>query len=110
MNFRDSIVSELARLNLMNDRVPFTHHHDYVRLNADEAKFMSRADVAQLDASEDELYACAFLQAVEGLTTEQKIGLGISKQIFYQCLNIASTHIPNIDSVLKQDKLAGNAQ
>lgn len=110
MNFRDSIVSELTQLNLMNDRVPFTHHHDYVRSNADEAKFMSRADVAQLDASEDELYACAFLQAVEGLTTEQKICLGISKPIFYQCLNIASTHLSNINSVLKQDKLAGNAQ
>ena len=110
MNLRDLVISELTRLNLMNGRVPFTHHHDYVRLNADQAKYMSRSDVAKLDANDDELYACAFLQEVEGLTTEQKIGLGISKQIFYQCLNIASAHLSNIDSVLKQDKLAGDAQ
>ena len=101
MNFRDKVVAELSRLKLMGDRVPFTHHHDYVRLNADEAKFMSRSDVAQLDASEEELYACAFLQAVEGLTTEQKVGLGISQSLFYECLKIAFTHLANIDTYLK---------
>lgn len=110
MNLRDQIVAELTRLKLMNGRIPFTHHHDYVRLNADEAKFMSRAGVAQLDASEDELYACAFLQAVEGLTTEQKIGMGISKCLFYQCLQIAVNHLAEINTLLKEDKLSGDAQ
>lgn len=106
MNLRDSVVSELTQLGLMSGRVPFTHHHDYVRLNADQAKFMSRSDVAQLDANDDELYACAFLQAVEGLSTEQKICLNINKPLFYQCLNIASTHIMNIDKLLKSEMVA----
>lgn len=107
MNLRDSIVAELARLSLMGDRVPFTYHHDYVRMNADEARYMSRSDVAQLDANEDELYACAFLQAVEGMTTEQKIGSDISKPLFYQCLNIAAGHLTNIDKFLKDEKQSG---
>jgi len=101
MNLRDSVVAELARLSLMGDRVPFTHHHDYVRMNADEARFMSRADVAKLDTSEDELYACAFLQAVEGMTTEQKICSDVSKSLFYQCQSIAAVHLTNIDKLLK---------
>ena len=101
MNLRDLVISELTRLNLMNGRVPFTHHHDYVRLNADQAKYMSRSDVAKLDANDDELYACAFLQAVEGLTPEQKIFLDISKPLFYQSQIIASEHLANIDKHLK---------
>lgn len=101
MNFRDSIVSELARLKLMDSRVPYTYYYDYVRLNADEAKLMSCADIAQFNASEDQLYACAFLQAVEGLTTEQKIFLDISKPLFYQSQMIASEHLANIDKHLK---------
>lgn len=101
MSFKDLIISELTRLDLMNGRVPFTHHHDYVRCNADQAKYMSRCDVAQLDANDDELYACAFLQAVEGLTTEQKIFADISKPLFYQSQMIASEHLANIDKHLK---------
>lgn len=101
MNFRDSIVSELARLKLMDSRVPYTYYYDYVRLNADEAKLMSCADIAQFNASEDQLYACAFLQAVEGLTTEQKIFSDISKPLFYQSQMIASEHLANIDKHLK---------
>lgn len=106
MNLRDSVVSELTQLGLMSSRVPFTHHHDYVRLNADQAKFMSRSDVAELDANDDELYACAFLQALEGLTTEQKIFSNISKSTFYQCLYIASAHIMNIDKLLKSEMVS----
>lgn len=108
MNFRDRVVSELARLDLMTDRVPFTHHHDYVRANAVEARFMSRADVAQLSASEDELYSCAFLQAVEGLTTKQKITYDVSKSIFYQCSNIALRHMVDIDKHLKAETRLGD--
>ena len=101
MNFRDSIVSELARLKLMDSRVPYTYYYDYVRLNADEAKLMSCADIAQFNASEDQLYACAFLQAVEGLSTRQKIITKISKSLYYLCMDIALSHIMAIDQQIK---------
>lgn len=101
MLFKELVISELTRLNLMSGRVPFTHHHDYVRLNADQAKYMSRADVAQLDANDDELYACAFLQALESLTTEQKIFLDVNKQLFYNSQMIAIEHLSNIDNQLR---------
>lgn len=104
MNLRESVVLEMTRLELMSGRVPFTHHHDYVRLNADEAKFMSRADVAKLDSSEDELYACAFLQAVEGMTTEQKICSDVNKLLFRQCLEIASVHLSDINNLLREER------
>jgi hypothetical protein len=103
MNIKESVVEELTRLNRLNGRIPFTHHHDYVRLNADQARFMSRSEVAELEASEDELYACAFLQAVESLTTEQKICSDISKALYYTCLQIAVKHVTDLDAFLKKE-------
>lgn len=100
---KERIVNELTRLGLMSDRIPYTHHHDYVRINADRAKFMSRAEVAELDASEDELYACALLQTVEGLTTEQKIFSGINKGLYYRCATVALDHLANLDKILGDD-------
>ena len=102
MSLKENVISELTRLDLMSGRVPFTHHHDYVRMNANEARLMSRSDVAKLDASEDELYACAFLQAIEGLTTEQKIFSNVSKPLFYHSQMIASVHLSDIDNQLRQ--------
>lgn len=103
MNIKERVVEELSRLNLLTGRVPYTHHHDYVRCNADEARFMSRSEVAQLEASEDELYACAFLQAIEGMTTEQKIGSDICKELYYTCLQKAISHVVNLDAFLKKE-------
>jgi hypothetical protein len=64
---------------------------------------MGRSDVAQLEASEEELYACAFLQAIEGLTTEQKVCSDICKTTYYICLQIAIQHMINLDAFLKEE-------
>jgi hypothetical protein len=103
MNIKESVIKELTQLNLMTGRIPFTHHHDYVRMNAAQARCMGRSDVAQIEASEDALYACAFLQAVEGLTTEQKVCLNICKATYYTCLQIAIQHMKDIDAFLKKE-------
>lgn len=103
MSLKDSIVSELTRLNLLSGRVPYTHHHDFVRMNAEQARLMSRADVAKMDASDDELYACALLQAVEGMTTRQKVCSGIHVGLYTRCSIIAAKHLANIDKILGED-------
>lgn len=103
MNIKDSVIDELTRLDLMGGRVPYTHHHDYVRSNAARANFMSRADVAKLDANEDELYACAFLQALEGMTTRQKVCSGIHIGLYTWCSLIAEEHLADLDKILGED-------
>lgn len=103
MNLKDNVIEELTRLDMLSGRVPYTHHHDYVRMNADRAKFMSRSDVAKLDANEDELYACAFLQALEGMTTRQKVCSGIHIGLYTWCSLIAEEHLANIDKILGED-------
>lgn len=103
MIIKNKVIEELTRLDLMSGRVPYTHHHDYVRSNADRAKFMSRSDVAKLDANEDELYACAFLQALEGMATRQKICSDIHIGLYTWCSLIAEEHLANLDKILGED-------
>lgn len=100
---KNRVIKELTRLNLMNTRVPYTHHHDYVRITAPHATYMSRSEVAQLNANEDELYACAFLQAVAGLTDQQKICSGIHVGLYTWCSLIAEEHIADIERQLIED-------
>ena len=56
-------------------RVPYTHHHDYLRENSNLFKGKSRSEVAERDASEVELYACCLAQVVNYLGAEQLLTL-----------------------------------
>lgn len=94
---------ELTQLNVLCGRIPYTYHHDYVMMNADRANSMSRSEVAKMDVSEDELYACALLQAVESLTTQQKIFLNINKSLYYKCTTVAIGHLTKLNNKLGED-------
>lgn len=97
---KNRVIEELTRLELMHSRVPYTYHHDFVRVNCSKATYMSRSEVAQLSATEDELYACAFLQAVSGLTDQRKICSGIDVELYRWCSLIAEEHIADIERQL----------
>lgn len=102
-SIKNRVIKELTRLELMHSRVPYTYHHDFVRVNCSKATYMSRSEVAQVSATEDELYACAFLQAIAGLTDKQKICSGIHIGLYNWCSLIAEEHIVDIERQLIED-------
>ena len=58
-------------------RVPYTYHHDYLRLNHSSYEGLSRSDVAGLHcATEDELYAVALIEICSNVSLNDIIQQG----------------------------------
>ena len=56
MSIKDKVLSQIKTIPHSEGRVPYTYHHDYVRMkfmSTDPA--LSRSRVAKAEASEDEL-------------------------------------------------------
>lgn len=49
-------------------RVPYTYHHDYLRMNTEQFKFSSRSEIASEHREDDlELYAVSLIKILDGL-------------------------------------------
>ena len=76
-------------------RVPYTYHHDYLRLNSKKHKGMSRAEVAnEYDFNELELYSLALACIVENISV--KVMLDVSQEncaIIKECIKIAEGYV-----------------
>ena len=101
MSIKDKVLSEIAHIPHSTDRVPYTYHHDYVRsefMSADPT--LSRSRVAQADASEDELYACCYLQILSSISYEEAVECGFIPETARECIAIAKAHLQNLIGVL----------
>jgi len=97
-SIKNRVIKELTRLNLMGTRMPYTAHHDYIRMEVSEATHMSRADVAQLEATEDDLWACAFIQVISGMSDYD-----VHAGLYAWCFGIAKDHLDDIERQLIED-------
>ena len=58
----------ISKLPHSEGRVPYTYHHDYLRMNVDKFKGCSRSEVASKHTeNKDELYAVALTQLIDEL-------------------------------------------
>ena len=66
----------ISKLPHSECRVPYTYHHDYLRMNVDMFKGSSRSDVASRhNESKDELYAVALTQLLDELNFSDTMNL-----------------------------------
>jgi len=62
------LATVISKLPHSEGRVPYTYHHDYLRINVDRFKGSSRSDVASNHIeNKDELYAVALTQLLDEL-------------------------------------------
>lgn len=64
-------------------RMPYTYHHDYLRMYVDKFKGTSRAFVAEecKNATDDELYAVAFVQIISELDGSDLLSIDSEDQL-----------------------------
>jgi hypothetical protein len=66
--------SVIKKLPHSEGRVPYTYHHDYLRMNVEKFKRRSRSFVASNHNEDDiELYAVALTQLLDGLNFRDTI-------------------------------------
>ena len=88
MSLKEQIESVIKKLPHSESRVPYTYHHDYLRLHV--FKEASRANIAAKKCwSEEELYATALIGLLESATyllTLSNEELDICRQAYQVCL------------------------
>ena len=99
MSIKDKVLSEIAHIPHSPGRVPYTYHHDFVRQRLYD-KGLSRSDVAKMPASEDELYACCYLQILTDIPYEDAVMYGVNIGTVRECIAIAKSHVQNLIGVL----------
>ena len=101
MSIKDKVLSQIKTIPHSEGRVPYTYHHDYVRMkfmSTDPA--LSRSRVAKAEASEDELYACCYLQILTDIPYEDAVMYGVDIGTVRECIAIAKSHVQNLIGVL----------
>jgi hypothetical protein len=70
------LATVISKLPHSEDRVPYTYHHDYLRLNVEKFKDSSRSEVASNHVeNRDELYAVALVQILNELKIFDRVDL-----------------------------------
>ncbi len=70
------LATVISKLTHSEGRVPYTYHHDYLRINVDRFKGSSRSDVASNHIeNKDELYAVALTQLLDELKFQDTMNL-----------------------------------
>jgi hypothetical protein len=70
------LATVISKLHHSESRVPYTYHHDYLRMNVDRFKGCSRSEVASKHTeSKDELYAVALTQLLDELNFRDTMNL-----------------------------------
>lgn len=78
-------------------RIPYTYHHDYIRMNAPYK--LSRSDVATFNSNEDQLYACVLLYFIQFQSIEM-ICAGVDASLLERCIKIKEQELDHIESLL----------
>lgn len=70
------LATVISKLPHSEGRVPYTYHHDYLRINVDKFKGSSRSDVASNHIeNKNELYAVALTQLLDQLKFQDTMNL-----------------------------------
>ena len=70
------LATVISKLPHSECRVPYTYHHDYLRMNVDRFKGSSRSEVASNHIEDkDELYAVALTQLLDELKFQDTMNL-----------------------------------
>jgi hypothetical protein len=70
------LATVISKLPHSEGRVPYTYHHDYLRINVDKFKGCSRSEVASKHIeNKDELYAVALTQLLDELNFRNTMNL-----------------------------------
>lgn len=69
-SIKECVLLILKELGHVSTRVPYTYHHDYVRVNVPAFESLSRNEIANLTCSstEEELHAACMCQILSGLS------------------------------------------
>ena len=79
----DTFLQIIKKLPHSEGRVPYTYHHDYLRVNCEAFKGVSRSDVASTNsATKKELYATALIQICNGVSLIDSLDLGLIQSDF----------------------------
>jgi hypothetical protein len=77
----------------VESRMPYTYHHDAVRLFIQQktGELLSRSDVSQMGADEEQLYTIGIYQAIQELTPLQMLDIPLEhvrelKEIYQRAL------------------------
>lgn len=70
------LATVISKLPHSEGRVPYTYHHDYLRMNVEKFKGCSRSEVASIhEENTDELYAVALVQLLDELNFRDTMDL-----------------------------------
>lgn len=106
---KEYFLQVINKLPHSKDRMPYTYHHDYLRLHSKKHRGMSRSDVASsYTPSEEMLYAVALTQLVDELGSEviKYVGLEEDWAICKEAKKIAENVILSLNVSVDWDKFA----